>query len=195
MAQANERTTRAAFSPGGDTLSFTVFSQAAEELDLAADLIDVLLLKLKKLTEMRRFMLQELKAIEGQNADLLLLVLNQRQALMEQVMAIDLDFRHLKSLVARRYYLDDLDFDALLSLLPPDQAEYLRQANNNLLSIARSLSRLGEEIQALLARQQLQNLANPAGAAPDWTEHPVYQYFFTFSAGEPRLRQARRAGG
>jgi len=122
--------------------------------DATADLLDVLLRKLKKTNEMSSLLRQERDAAGAGDRDTCHRLCGLRQRLQEQLAVLEDEYQREKQAIARQVGLDDMDIATLAGCLPPEAAVFLRRAYTELRVAARDLGTLGDAVKAEYARPE-----------------------------------------
>jgi len=150
------------FTYSPEVVSVQLKQDVAISPDAAADLLDVLLRKLRKTNEMSSLLRQEREATWAGDRDACHRLRGLRQRLQEQLLALEGEYRRAKQEIAHQVGLDDMDFATLAGCLPPEPAAFLRRAGLELSAAVREAAALGAEIGAETARQATE----PAGEQP-----------------------------
>lgn len=132
------------YSPGVVSVQFS--QSAAIGPDRADDLLDVLLHQLKKYNELNRLLRQERDAVRAGDLGARRQLSGLRQRLEEQLLALEGDYRRVKTAIARQIGLDDMDFATLAGCLPPEPAAFLRRAYSELYAAAQETAALRAEV-------------------------------------------------
>lgn len=121
--------------------------------EAAADLLDVLLRRLKKCHEVNRVLRQERDAARAGERTAGGHLPELRSRLQEQMAVLENEYQRARRNVARQVGLDDMDFATLLGCLTPEPAAFLRRAGNELAAAGKEMTALREEIEAELSRR------------------------------------------